>query len=112
MRIWQDSAAAILPGSCTWVRATHQYPYRWGDEGIESSPDEKDLRILVDEELDMSQQHALAAQKPNRILGCIKRRVASRVKEVVLALYCSHKTPPGVSIQLWSPQHRKDMDLL
>ncbi|KAK4832880.1 hypothetical protein QYF61_026430 [Mycteria americana] len=27
-------------------------------------------------------------------------------------LLCSGETPPGVCIQLWSPQHKKDMELL
>jgi len=37
----------------------------------------------------------LGAQKANHVLGYIKRRVASRSREVILPL-CSGQTPPGV----------------
>ncbi|KFQ73574.1 hypothetical protein N335_09187, partial [Phaethon lepturus] len=90
-----------------------QYQYRLGDEGIESSPAKKDLGVLVDKKLDMSQQCALAGQKASCILGCIQNSVSSRSREGILPLYSALLRPHLEScIQLWSPQHRKDLDLL
>ncbi|GAB0177752.1 mitochondrial enolase superfamily member 1 [Grus japonensis] len=88
--------------------------YRLGGEWIESSPEEKkDLGMLVDKKLNMSRQCALAAQKANHILGCIKRSVTSRSKAVIVPL-CAAFVRPHLEycIQLWGHQHKKDMELL
>jgi len=64
------------------------HQYRLGADLLESSSVERDLGVLVDDRLTMSQQCALAARKADGILGCIRKSVASRLREVLLPL-CS-----------------------
>jgi len=64
-----------------------KHKYRLGREWIESSPAEKDLGLLVDKKLSVTQQYALAAQNANCILGHIKGSLAIRARKVILPLY-------------------------
>ena len=94
-------------------RGKSKHRYRLGREWIESIPKKKELGVLVDEKLNMTRQYVLAAQKANHILGCMKSSMASRSREVILPLYSTLVRPHLEScIQLWSPQHRRVMDLL
>lgn len=64
-----------------WGNPKHKH--RLGREWIKNSPEKN---FLVDEKLNMSHPCALAAQKSNHILACIKRSTASRLREIILSL--------------------------
>ena len=67
----------------------------------------------IDERLNMSWQCAVAAQRANGILDSIRRRVASRVRDVVVPLYSAFMRPHlEYCLQVWGLQHRKDVELV
>jgi len=69
----------------------HQYMLR--ADLLDSSSVERDLGVLVDDRLTMTQQCALAAKKANGILECMKKSVVSRLRVVLLPL-CSALVRP------------------
>ncbi|KFQ19100.1 hypothetical protein N331_05119, partial [Merops nubicus] len=94
-----------------WGNPKHRY--RTGRVWIESSPEEKDLGVLVGKNLSMSQQPMSAAQKANCILSSIKRSMASRSRNAILPLFSALVRPHlEHCVLLWRPQHKKAMDLL
>jgi len=61
----------------------------------------------------MSQQFALAAQKANCIVCCIKRSVTRRSREETAPLYSALVRPHlEYCIHFWSPQNKKDTEML
>ena len=89
-----------------------KYKYTLGDELLDSSPAEKNLRVLVDGRLDIRQQGVFAAQNANGILSCIKRVVASKEREVIVLYFAILRPHLEHCVQVWGPQYRKDAELL
>ena len=67
----------------------------------------------MDGKLDMSELCTLTSQKANHILSCIKRSVASRMREVILLCYSVLvRFHLEYCVQMRSHQYRRDVDLL
>ena len=80
---------------------------------IESVQQEKDLGVVITNDLKSSNQCIEAVKKAQKLLGYIKRQFRTRNKETILTLYNALVRPHlEYAVQFWSPSLRKDIERL
>jgi len=89
-----------------------RYEYRLGEECSEISSVEKDLGVLLDKKLHMSQQCALAAWKANCSWAALKEGWQQGEGGIVPLCSALVRLHLEYCIQAWDSWHKKDMELL
>ena len=80
---------------------------------LQSVTEEKDLGVVISNDLKVSRQCIYAAGKANKVLGMVRRQFKNLDKTSFLILYKGFIRPHlEYAIQSWSPYLRKDIDHL
>ncbi|KAJ7405101.1 hypothetical protein WISP_141931 [Willisornis vidua] len=112
----EQECLKLNKGECKVLQQGRNNPrhqVKLGADLLESSSVEKDLGVLVDNKLSMSQLCTCVAKKDNAVLGCIRESAASRLKGLIVPLYCALVRPHlKCCIQSWTPQYKRDREPL
>lgn len=94
-------------------RNNRNFEYEMGGNWLDIINQERDLGVIMSNDLKSSKQCLEARNKANKMLGMINRNVCYKSKEVITKLYNSHVRPHiEYCIQAWAPHYRQDISLL
>ena len=89
------------------------FKYYMDNKELEKVQEEKDLGVLITNDLKASSQCVQACNKANRVLGMIHRTIIYKTKDVLLRLYKSLVRPHvEYCTPVWSPCYQKDKLLI
>lgn len=107
------------PEKCKVMHVGHKYRFQYRitqsnqTYTLNETEEEKDLGIIVTNNLSASTQCAEAAKKAMRILGMVRRQFKNMDKQCFILLYKTFIRPHlEYAIQVWSPYKRGDIECL
>ena len=87
--------------------------YKLDGKALATVSEEKDLGVIISQDLKVSTQCGVAAKKGYQILGLINRTFACKTKSIILNLYKTLVRPHlDYCIQAWRPHYQKDIEVL
>ena len=101
------------PDKCKVMHIGHNNKkrnYFISGQQIKKVEEEKDLGVLISDDLKSKKHVAKTAKKANQLLGMIKRTMTCKNKDNILNLYTSLVRPIlDYGAAVWSPHHQKDI---
>ena len=84
--------------------------YEMGGSILDVITEEKDLGVIVSNDLKVEKQCVTARNKALKMLGCINRNVNYKSRDVVKKLYLAYVRPHlEYCVQAWGPYYQKDI---
>jgi ribonucleases P/MRP protein subunit RPP40 len=94
-------------------KSNRQFQYIMSNHTLETTSEERDLGVIVTNNLKSAGHCQSACQKANRVLGMIRRTISYKTPEILLPLYKSLVRPlVEYCVPAWSPHYNKDKILL
>ena len=87
--------------------------YKMGDVVLGRTTQEKDLGVIFNADMKVSEQCGIAASKGNQTIWLIRRFIMYKEKQLIVPLYKATVRPHlEYCIQTWRPYRKKDIDKL
>ena len=108
-----------LPFNATKCKVLHfgthnaNYSYRLNNHTLDSTKTEKDLGVIIDNELKYHVHAASATKKANQVLSIMKKSYYTRDAKTMPTLYKSMVRPHlEYGNAIWGPFYKKDIDMV
>ena len=93
--------------------SNRRHQYTLNGQLLEATREEKDLGVIIDDQLKFRNHAAAAVKRANRVLGCIKRTIKYKEKEMIVPLYTALVRPLlEYGNVIWSPRFVGDNKLV